>query len=117
MNPHGAHPTDMEETLDRLEAKERSGGIRYRGFWREVGTLGRLARAVAEGRYSLATPQIVALLATLGYVVSPVDAAPDLLPVVGLADDAAVVAFTLASLAYELACFRAWEEQGAGESS
>ena len=34
-----------------------------------MGLLARLGRAVAKGEYMLATPQIAALLATLGYVV------------------------------------------------
>ena len=61
----------------------------------------RLAKAVKNRDY-LATPQ-AALLGALGYVVYAVDAIPDVLVGIGLTDDAAVVAATLALLAGEIA--------------
>lgn len=83
--------------------------------WKEVlkefTTLGRMAAAVGRGDYHLAAPQIAAILATLGYVASPIDAIPDVIPILGLSDDASVVALTVSSLAYELMCFRAWEHE------
>ncbi len=109
--PPAAGSDDFDDLLNDLNDKPRAGGGRLRRFWHEVGTLGRLARAVANGEYPLATPQVVALLATLGYVVSPIDAVPDLVPFVGLADDAGVVALTVGTLAVELACFRDWEHR------
>lgn len=109
LDPSSDDPFDPQEVVSGLDAKPRTGGRRLRRFWHEVGTLRRLAVAVADGEYSLATPQVVALLATLGYVVSPVDAVPDVVPVLGLADDAGFVALTLSALAFELACFRDWE--------
>lgn len=48
-----------------------------------------------------ATPRRVrlTLLAALGYLVLPVDAIPDLLPIIGFSDDAAVVAAAIAAVA------------------
>lgn len=43
-----------------------------------------------------------AAIATLLYTISPVDAIPDLIPVVGLTDDAALIMSTVALLAVEL---------------
>lgn len=95
------------------EAQKRAakggGGRGRRGFWREVGLLARMARSVVAGDYELATPKVLLLIATLGYVVSPVDAVPDLIPVLGLADDAGVVAATIGALSYELVQYREWE--------
>jgi uncharacterized membrane protein YkvA (DUF1232 family) len=85
------------------------GGRKWRRAWEEVTVLGRMARAVAKGQYSLAIPQIALLFGTLGYVVSPVDGIPDVLPLLGLTDDATLVAATVAALAYEISCFREWE--------
>lgn len=84
-------------------------GRRARQFWHEVATLGRLARAVAAGEYTMAAPKVALLLATLGYVVDPLDAIPDPTPIVGLLDDMGVVATTAGLLVYEVACFRDWE--------
>ncbi|BDZ61106.1 hypothetical protein Lsed01_02498 [Demequina sediminis] len=75
---------------------------------REFLTLFRLAKAVHNKDYALATPQIAALLGGLGYVVSPIDLVPDLLPF-GLTDDAAVVTGVVAVLGSELVAFREWE--------
>jgi uncharacterized membrane protein YkvA (DUF1232 family) len=48
-----------------------------------------------------ATPRRVrlTLLAALGYLVLPVDAIPDLLPIIGFTDDAAVIAAAIAAVA------------------
>ena len=46
-----------------------------------------------------ATPtQVVAIIAALGYFISPVDAVPDMLPG-GLVDDGGVIAMTISTLA------------------
>ena len=71
----------------------------------------RLAKAVKNGDHSLATPQLAALLGALGYVVSPVDAIPDLLVGIGLTDDAAVVTATIGLLGMEITNFRMWENE------
>ncbi len=42
--------------------------------------------------------QITMILAAVAYVVFPLDAVPDFIPVVGLLDDAAVMAFVVNSL-------------------
>lgn len=76
------------------------------GFW---STLRRAARQVpfaedlAAAYYcalDARTPAKVrwTLLAALAYFVSPVDLVPDLLPVIGFGDDAAVLATTIAML-------------------
>jgi uncharacterized membrane protein YkvA (DUF1232 family) len=101
---------DAEEYLRKSKKRRKRG---FKRFLFEVGTLARMARAVAKGEYELATPKIALMLGTLGYVVSPVDALPDVIPVVGLTDDAAVVTLAVSALAYEIALFRQWEEDGA----
>lgn len=83
----------------------------WRKILREMAVLIRMSRAVAAGEYELATPQVAMIVGTLAYVVSPVDAVPDIIPVAGLVDDGAVVAGTLAALAVEIAAFRMWESE------
>lgn len=109
--PGNYSPSDADQLLDDLNRKQRTGGRRFKAFWHEVGTLGRLVRAWKRGEYPLATPQVAMLLGTLAYVVSPIDAVPDMLPIVGLTDDAVLVTATLAALAVELVAFRAWENE------
>ena len=103
----GFGPEDFDAIDDRASSGE--GGRRWRGFWREVSLLGRMARSVAKGEYHLATPQMFALFGSLAYVVSPVDAIPDPVVLIGLTDDAAVVAGTVSLMAVEMAMYRDWE--------
>ena len=56
-----------------------------------------------DGSYrEIPWPTIASLVAALIYVVSPVDAIPDFIPVVGYVDDAAVVALVIAALRHDL---------------
>ena len=48
--------------------------------------------------------------AVLAYALSPIDLIPDFIPVVGYADDAAVIAWVLNSIAEELKDFKNWEQ-------
>ena len=75
----------------------------------------RLVRAVLTGRYRAVTPgHLALLLAALAYVASPVDLVPEgLLPLVGLADDAVVVAWLAAALVHDTEAFLQWERTGA----
>ncbi|WP_062312153.1 YkvA family protein [Demequina rhizosphaerae] len=77
----------------------------------EALTLYRLGLAVKNKDYALATPDLMMVLAALGYVANPLDVVPDFVPVAGLGDDALVVAAVVAKLGYELICFRSWERR------
>lgn len=50
---------------------------------------------------------VAIILFALGYFVSPVDAVPDLIPVAGYADDAAVIAAALSALGSVINKYRA----------
>lgn len=95
----------------RKLAKNKPGRKNLRKFWKEVGLLGRMARSVAKGEYELETPQMVALVSGLAYVVSPIDAIPDFTPILGWTDDVGVVAMTVSVLGHELVQYREWERQ------
>jgi uncharacterized membrane protein YkvA (DUF1232 family) len=85
------------------ERLERDGAAVRRDFWRK---LGRLAAQIpfaedlvtayycAFDRYT-PTHVRVALIAALAYFIAPFDVLPDVLPVIGLTDDAAVLAGTI----------------------
>jgi uncharacterized membrane protein YkvA (DUF1232 family) len=92
-DPHVDLDPDMIGPEDTRESRVRAG------FWR---TLKRAARQipflpdVVAAYYCALDPQTPAkvrftLLAALAYFVSPVDLVPDLLPVIGFTDDAAVL--------------------------
>ncbi|NCO69169.1 MAG: DUF1232 domain-containing protein [Acidobacteria bacterium] len=76
----------------------------------DAATMLRLAKAGVSGRYlRLPKRTLVAALAALIYFVNPVDLIPDVVPVLGFADDAAVVGWVLGRIRQDLDAFRAWE--------
>lgn len=52
---------------------------------------------------------LVAVVAGLLYFVSPLDAIPDWIPVIGFLDDLAVLAWVMGKWSKELDAFRAWQ--------
>ena len=62
------------------------------------------------------TSTIVAVMAALLYVVSPIDMIPDLIPGVGYKDDAMVVSFCIKLFHEELEKYRIWHEESSRKS-
>ena len=102
--------TSKPFTKAEIEAMRRAtrdeGGVR-RDFWAKLKRLGRqipFAEDLLAAYYCTldpATPSRVKLilLAAIAYFVMPFDGVPDLLPLLGFADDAAVLAAAIAQVA------------------
>jgi uncharacterized membrane protein YkvA (DUF1232 family) len=99
---------------EALSKSTTVGGNDGPGFREQIGLLSRLVKAYASGEYRhVSTKTIVSVLASLIYFVSPLDVIPDVLPVLGFADDIALVVWLFNSLKAELAAFRDWERDQA----
>lgn len=73
--------------------------------------LGRLARAYATGRYtSVPWRAMLILLAAVIYFINPLDLIPDIIPVLGLTDDFAVLLWVYNAVRAEVDKFLAWED-------
>ncbi|WP_082220849.1 YkvA family protein [Luteipulveratus halotolerans] len=72
----------------------------------------RMVRAAVSGEYDGCTPlHLAALVGAAAYIVSPVDLLPEaVLSVVGLADDAVVLAWFASALVRDTDDFLAWEK-------
>ena len=70
----------------------------------------RLVEAVIKGEYQIETWNLVKLIGAIMYVILPLDAVPDAIPVLGFTDDIAVVAEILKSMADIINDFKKWEE-------
>ena len=71
----------------------------------------RMIRAYVQKEYTdIPWQTIVALTAALIYFVSPLDALADFIPLLGFADDAAILSTVLASINQDLERFLAWEK-------
>ncbi|GAA4378292.1 hypothetical protein GCM10023186_14630 [Hymenobacter koreensis] len=78
--------------------------------WQSMQTLFRLVKAAASGEYTgIPTPTILGAIAVLIYFLSPIDLVPDFIPVVGLLDDVALMAWFMSTLKTELDHFHEWE--------
>lgn len=72
-------------------------------------TLGLLLKYYAKGDYrDVEIKNVVIILAGIIYFLSPIDFIPDMLPVVGFADDIALVTFIYNSVADEIERFELW---------
>lgn len=76
-----------------------------------LASLPRMVKAVAAKEYTEASPARVALMvAAAAYIASPVDLIPErFAPILGLADDAVVLAWLASALVAETDEFLQWE--------
>jgi uncharacterized membrane protein YkvA (DUF1232 family) len=104
MDKPGTKFSRAEMQAMRRAAKDEAGVLRE--FWERIKTLGRklpFAESIVAAAYCAtdpATPSRVKLLAigALAYFVMPIDGIPDILPLIGFTDDAAVIAATIAAI-------------------
>ncbi len=89
-----ANPEDIQNILDKLPRMKR-GEIEK--IWPKVEALAKMLRDPQAAWKSKALA-----IGALIYLISPLDAVPDIIPVVGLADDAALIIAVASALAYEL---------------
>jgi len=87
-------------------------------IWNDLQTALRLARAWSRRDYRGVTRgSIVLVVAGLLYLLSPIDAIIDAIPVLGFLDDALVLGWVFRQVRWELDAFREWETgQLAGSS-
>ena len=78
----------------------------------QVQLLVRLVRAYASGEYrKLPWKSLVSIVGVLIYFVSPLDFIPDFLPIVGMADDLALILWLFKTLGDDLDAFSQWEKR------
>lgn len=80
------------------------------GLGARVRALPRMARAVTRGEYR-ATGRLALLLLGVVYIVSPIDALPEFLPLIGVADDLGVLLWLVGAALGETERFLTWEKQ------
>jgi uncharacterized membrane protein YkvA (DUF1232 family) len=78
--------------------------------WDDLCAMIRLVKAYASKHYrEVPHRSILMVVAALVYFVSPIDLIPDWLPLAGILDDAAVLAWTAKAVHGDLEAFKAWE--------
>jgi len=93
---------DLKKALEHEnEIKEKSQKGVLAKFWEEIQLMFSLLKDYWNGDYrEVSWGTIASIIVALLYILSPIDLIPDFIPVIGLADDAMVVALCL-KLIYE----------------
>ena len=98
----------MEHFLERLEKKLKHIPV-VGGILSEIPTLISLVKAFIEKKYlEIPIGSVIAIVGALIYFLSPVDLIPDLLPAIGLVDDAAVLTLAFKLVHDDVVEFKDW---------
>jgi uncharacterized membrane protein YkvA (DUF1232 family) len=115
---------DRNNTLRLIDAvirrmKGREQFFDSKGLSVKMKAATRLVKLTVRREYrDVPWKSIVLITAGLIYFVSPADAIPDIIPLLGFTDDAAILAAILSSVSSDLDSFLEWEkshEEDAGE--
>jgi len=107
-------PTRLKKLLtdayEKASEKKELGTLAHEA-WETLQSLFRLIKLSISGEYTeLPATTVVGAVAVLIYFMSPIDLIPDFIPVLGLLDDMALVAWFSTSIKHELDKFHAWEQ-------
>lgn len=98
-----------EDDLEKAESK--SGYLDEKV--KEFRLLISMGRDVFSGRYHLDKWNLSIIAATITYVISPLDAMPDMIPFMGWIDDATIVAYAASKLTDEINKYKAFTQASA----
>ncbi|EAT13873.1 DUF1232 domain-containing protein [Bermanella marisrubri] len=114
----GVSKKDLEKVIheqDAIEDKFKTSGPLGR-YIEDAKLLFSLIKDYANGSYrAIPWYSIAAIVAALLYVLNPFDILPDLLPLLGLMDDAFVIAKCLSMVESDLHAYKAWKLQNQSE--
>lgn len=102
--------------LFAVAAKGVNQGSRLGKVKEDLKLLQALCLAYWRGEYrAISKKSLITVVAGLMYFLSPIDAIPDFIPVFGMLDDIAVLAWVMNTLSGELSAFRAWRDRLSAE--
>ncbi|QMU26970.1 YkvA family protein [Adhaeribacter radiodurans] len=100
----------LNDAYTKASQKKDVGTIAHEA-WESLQTLSRMIKAAVSGEYTgIPTSTLVGGIAVVLYFLSPVDFVPDFIPVIGLLDDAALLAWFMTSIKSEMDKFEEWEK-------
>ena len=105
------NPDKMQSMLDGLEKKlEKLPGLG--GTLANVPVLISLVKSYIKGEYkSFPISVLISTVAALTYFLSPVDLIPDVIPVLGLTDDAGVLGIALKFIGDDIEAYKKWRSE------
>lgn len=70
-----------------------------------------MGKDVYAGKYKMNKWNMSVIVATILYVISPLDAIPDIIPILGWLDDITIVGYAISKLADEITKYKAFKNQ------
>lgn len=110
---YARNSTKLLDLVQRMMNRIKQQGVKdsLGEAYHKVLLLVRLVKAFAKGQYkAIPWKSIVSIIATLIYILSPIDVLPDFLPVVGFTDDVALVFWLFNSINDDIEAFEQWEK-------
>ncbi|MBJ6107825.1 DUF1232 domain-containing protein [Hymenobacter sp. BT523] len=99
----------LTDAYQKASQKNEVGTLAHEA-WETLQTMFRLIKASISGEYTgVPGTTVAAAVAVLIYFLSPIDLIPDFIPVLGLLDDVALVAWFSTTLKHEMDKFHEWE--------
>ena len=103
-------PDALENLLQRLEEKLKMVPVAGDAL-SNVPVLASMVRSYANKEYTdLPLGTIIAIVSAMIYFLSPIDLIPDSIPVLGYADDAAVLAACLTMVQSDVDDYKTWRD-------
>ena len=104
------NPAGISALLINVGNKIVSGKSSIQDIKKDLLLLVRLIKRWSKGEYKdVSKKTIVSIIATLLYFVNPIDIIPDILPIIGFADDTAILLYVLNLVGHEVDSFKEWE--------
>ncbi|MFD2246436.1 YkvA family protein [Pontibacter ruber] len=100
----------LNDAFKKATAKKNLGTLAGEA-WENLQLLSRMIKAAMSGEYKgIPNTTIVGGIAVIIYFLTPIDLIPDIIPVIGLLDDASLLAWFMTSIKSELDRFKEWEQ-------
>jgi uncharacterized membrane protein YkvA (DUF1232 family) len=104
------NPAGISALLINVGKKVVSGKSSIKDIKKDLLLLVRLIKRWSKGEYKdVSKKTILSIIATLLYFVNPIDMIPDILPIIGFADDTAILLYILNLVGHEIDSFKEWE--------
>ncbi len=107
-------PSQVQGLMNDLQAKMRELPSGFVGALEDIPLMASMVKSYVTREYTAVSPKVVITVASaLLYVVKRKDIIPDTIPVLGLADDVAVIALAMKINEPELKDYATWRYQQA----